>query len=69
MIGSFPPAASGHVLEHDSGISWNVFLQVSNEGFDAHIARTAGIAAHDDGDRLTLIKWNLSVTGTIGDRD
>jgi hypothetical protein len=68
MIGGFLPAATGHVLEHNRGISRNVLLQVRNEGFDAYIARTAGIAAHDDDDRLALIKRNLSV-GTIGDRD
>ncbi len=68
MIGGFPSAGAGHVLGDDCRISWNILLQERKESFDAYIAGTAGIAADDHGNRLTLIKGNLSVNGAMVDR-
>jgi hypothetical protein len=42
MIADLPTTAAVHVLDHDGGISRDIFAQKRNDGLDAVIADSSG---------------------------
>ena len=62
MIAHLSTTAAVHVLDHDRGVSRDIFVQKRNQRLNSVIADSSGRCTGDDRDGFSLIKWRLSET-------
>jgi hypothetical protein len=66
MIAYLPTAAAVHVLDHDGGISRDIFAQKGNHGLNAVIAYSSRRGTGDDRYGFPLVKWRRLSETVIG---
>src|SRR5687767_1833574 len=63
VVGRLPPAAAVHVLHYNGGISRNILLEKSHNGFGPHAPDSAGRATLKDRDGFPLEERSLRKSG------